>query len=256
MSNTEMANIQQMAKGLQKSAQQAAAPSSAFMKFTKFGEWLFGVDKVEAEEEATWAVHPQSFQHGWIAWGDKAHGNHGEKLGDEKVPATQPLPSLGDLPEVKGKWNQQVAFQMLCLSGMDEDAGVIFGSSSTGGRRAYQDVVNAVIEKITAGDNDVVPVVTLESDSYDHTDYGKIFTPKVVIQSWMSLAALQELIDAILPDEEEEDEPEPEPVVEKKAKRKAKAKAKVEEVVEAELVEEEEEEVATPTRKKRVRRTR
>ena len=174
MSNTSMAKIGEMAKGLQKSAQQAAEQGVSFMKFTKFGSWLHGADDVEAEEDSKWLVHPETFTHGWIAWGDKSHSNHGEKLGEVSVSATEPLPAKGTLPQVEGSWAQQVSLQLLCLDGMDKGTAVCFNSSSTGGRRAYQEIVNAVVEQITSGEEAVAPVVTLSNDSYKHKDFGQI----------------------------------------------------------------------------------
>ncbi len=191
MSN-QMAEITNLAKGLQQSAQQASSGGDgSFMKFTKFGEWVWGTESTEVEEDALWAIHPQGFQHGWIAWGDKKHNNNGTKLGETMVPATDPLPPQNTLPEVQGSWAQQISIQMICLSGIDKGTKVLFNSCSTGGRKAYNTIVNAVVAEITAGSQKVAPSVTLDSDHYTHKEFGKIFTPVMRVEEWNTLDDLK-----------------------------------------------------------------
>ena len=191
MSN-QMAEITNLAKGLAQSAQQASSGGDgSFMKFTKFGEWTWGTESTEVEEDALWAIHPQGFQHGWIAWGDKKHNNNGTKLGETMVAATEPLPPQNTLPEVQGSWAQQISVQMICLSGMDKGTKVLFNSCSTGGRKVYNTIVNAVVGEITAGSEKVAPVVTLDSDHYTHKEYGKIFTPVMRVEDWNTLEDLK-----------------------------------------------------------------
>jgi len=193
--NTQLAEMTNLAKGLAQSAQSSdAGGDGSFMKFTKFGEWVWGSEQTEVEDDALWAVHPQGFQHGWIAWGDKAHGTNGQKLGEEMVLATDPLPPKAGLPEVKGAWAQQISMQMVCLSGMDKGTKVSFNSCSMGGRGVYKKIVNAVVAQITGGASDVCPVVELTNDNYIHKEHGKIFTPVVNVDDWKSLAELNDIL--------------------------------------------------------------
>jgi hypothetical protein len=240
---TEMANIINMAKGLQQSANQAAAQTTSFMKYAKDGTWSHGADDIEPESDALWLIHPQSFEHGWIAWGDKAHGNHGEKLGEIKVAATEPLPLESSLDEVKGRWAQQVSMQMMCLTGMDKDTRVTFNTNSTGGRKAYQKIVNAVIEAITSGEKAVAPVVTLGGDWYKHKEFGKIYTPVMDIQEYKTLAEVNAIVDAMMGVAATPEKDKPKKAATKKVTAKAKAKVKTEDQVEDK-----------PTRQKRTRR--
>lgn len=224
--STEMAKILSMAKGLQQSANQATNAITSFMKFTRFGEWLYGTDDVEAAPDSLWVVHPQSFEHGWIAWGNKENNNHGEKLGEIKVLATEPLPLESSLDHVEGSWNQQAAMQMLCLTGMDKDTRVTFNTSSTGGRRLYQKIVQSVIEQITEGKAAVAPVVKLDKDSYIHTKFGKIFTPLMTIMEWKTLAELNALMDNLgVGDSGGETEPETEAETKAPSRKKRTRKA-------------------------------
>lgn len=237
MSNTQMAEITELAKGLAKSAQQSDSGGGSFMKFTKFGEWTWGTEAQEVEDNSLWAVHPQGFQHGWIAWGDKAHQNNGTKLGETMVAATEPLPFEKDLPEVQGSWAQQISMQMVCLNGMDKGTKVLFNSCSMGGRKVYHDVVNNVVAQITSGRQDIAPVVELSNSSYTHKEHGKIFTPVVKVESHKTLVELEAMLNSIEEEEDDAvdtaaalsqvDEPEDESKEDMKARIKAEMKAEL-----------------------------
>tara|TARA_R110002020_G_scaffold170207_3_gene359586 strand:+ start:2739 stop:3332 length:594 start_codon:yes stop_codon:yes gene_type:complete len=196
---------------MRQSAQAASSNTGgSFMKFTKFGTWEFGVDSIEIEDGSQWAINPTSFKHGWIAWGDKSHGTEGQKLGEVMVSANEPFPPQ---PEpVKGDWHEQFSFQMACVSGEDEGAQVQYGTSSSGGKKFYHSVVNAVCDQIDASVAEVVPVVTLGNDSYTHQTYGKIFNPDYEVVKFVTLDGAAA--------EEPEPEPEPEPEAPKRRRRR------------------------------------
>jgi len=224
MANTGLASINDMAKGLQQSATQATNATISFMKYTKFGEWLYGTDEIEVDMDSLWVIHPQVFEHGWIAWGDKAHGNHGEKLGEIMVHATEPLPLKSTLDHVEGNWNQQISMQLLCLTGMDKDTRVTFNTNSTGGRRLYKKIVDAVIAQLKAKKMEVAPVVKLEKDSYPHPKFGKIFIPLMKIVEWKTLPELSEMMDALGIENKAEEKAKSEPE-EKSSRQKRTRKA-------------------------------
>ena len=116
-------NVAAMATGL---AQAAATVSKGagvlFLKMLKGnGNWAFGAEETEVEPKSTWAVNPNSLQHGWVAWGDKAHGTAGKNLGEHMGSAAEPIYPQANLVSVQGKWSQQVGFDLRCMDG--EDAG-------------------------------------------------------------------------------------------------------------------------------------
>ena len=164
-----------------------AGGSETYMKFTKFGEWVYGVEGQETQEGSIWAVNPAQFLHGWTAWGTEAHGTDGQNVGEHMVNAGMAYPSEADLPEVKGKWSKSIAMMLRCTSGEDEGTQVLFKSNSLGGRKAYAGLIQKVVERIQAGETEVVALVELESDSYQHGTYGKIFTPVLKIVGWTGL---------------------------------------------------------------------
>jgi len=198
MSSTEMTELMSNAKALQQSANDTdtGQVDGYFMKFTKFGVWEWGQESQEIEEDSQWLVHPGSFAHGWIGWGNKEQGTAKQKLGEEMVAATKPLPKKENLPEIKGNWMQQTSMQMLCISGEDKGTKVVFNANSVGGRKIYKDVVDEVVKALTSGKKAVAPVLTLSADSYEHKEYGKIFTPDMEVVEWCTMSELEDLLNA------------------------------------------------------------
>ena len=187
--NNLPANIGSLATSLANSAGQAgAAPTSdLYLKMTKIGEWVFGVEDDELEEGAVLAVNPMGFQHGFTAWGTEEHGNLGTNVGEVMVGANQPLPSEVDLPDVKGRWTKQIGVQFRVTNGEDEGLQLLWKANSLGARKAYAQLVNAVVARIQEGKSDIVPLVELGTDSYKHKTYGKIFTPEITIVGWTTM---------------------------------------------------------------------
>lgn len=180
------ANIANMATALVQSASQAGASTSsdAFMKFSKFGEWVYGVENTEVEEGSVWAVNPFGLTHGWVAWGTEAHGTDGQNVGEMMVPVTHPFPQEGLLPAVKGEWSKAVGVQMRCTNGEDEGVQVMWKSNSLGGRKAYAALMQSMSARITSGNPECMPLVLLKADNYPHKKYGKIWTPVFEIVGW------------------------------------------------------------------------
>jgi len=212
-----------------------------YMKMTKFGEFVFGAEQLEVEEDSQWAVNATQFTHGWICWGTKAHGTDGEMLGEVMVAASGPLPDVDTLPAAKGDWTKQVGISLMCMNGSDEGIECVFKTNSLGGKKAYTALVTAVVGEVNEGSEAFCPVVELDSTHYAHKKYGKIFTPDFKVVEWITLDGMT------LEDEEEEPEPEPAP---KKRSRKKAAKKAAPKVVE-EAAEEAPEEEAPPRRRRR-----
>jgi hypothetical protein len=157
------------------------------MKMDRTGTWVFGVDDTVPEDDSLWAINPAGCLHGYVAWGNAQHDNEGTNVGEVMVPATQPMPSEADLPNVKGTWSKATALQLRCTNGEDEGVQVLYKANSVGGRKAYAKTLQAIVEKITGGDEACVPLVTLASDSYKHAKYGTIFNPIFAIQGWSNM---------------------------------------------------------------------
>ena len=152
------------------------------LKMDKTGHWVFGTDQTEVESDATWAINPFSFIHGFIAWGD------GEVLGEKMVSVSQPLPEMEAAPAgAKRGWETQVGMSLKCLSGEDKDMEARFSSTSVGGKRAVQTLAVAIANQVEADQTKPVPVVRLKKDHYSHKSYGKIYTPVFEIVEWVGM---------------------------------------------------------------------
>lgn len=201
-SNNLPANVVQMAQALAQSvAAVGVSGSDAYMKFSKHGEWIYGVENTEVEEGSVWAVNPFGFMHGWTAWGTKEHNTDGQNVGEAMVPATQPMPLEGNLPSVKGQWSKAIGIQLRCTNGEDEGVQVMFKSNSHGGRKAYSAIMQAVLARITAGESACMPLVELKGDSYTHKQYGKIFNPILHVVGWAAHDATEPAAQASVKDE-------------------------------------------------------
>ena len=183
---------------------QTIAPSGAvILKFDKTGSWVFGADSDEVEDGSQWAVNPYSFSHGFIAWGD------GSPAGERMVSMTEDLPDPGPVPpqaDDKG-WQMQVAIQLKCLTGQDAGLEVRYSATSVGGRRAVQALGLAIAEHIDTSPTDPVAVVTLQTNSYKHSSYGKVYVPVFEIVKFMGLEGPSEAPAAIPPVAEAPEDP-------------------------------------------------
>ena len=223
------ANLTNMAAALTHSAGVAGSGGSdQYMKMTRGGEFEFGVDGTIPEEDSLWAINPNGCLHGWVAWGNSTHDNEGTNVGEMMVPATQPMPSEADLPDVKGDWSKATALQLRCTNGEDEGVQVLYKANSVGGRKAYAATLQAIVGKISAEDEACVPLVSLESDSYKHAKYGTIYNPIFNIQGWITMEGEKAAEPAAAiegaPAKEEptaEEEPAPEPTKRRRRKKAA-----------------------------------
>jgi hypothetical protein len=155
---------------------------SVIIKMDKTGHWVFGADQTEVEDDATWAVNPFSFLHGFIAWGE------GEVLGEKMVSVTEPLPEMEAAPpNAKKGWEPQVGMSMKCLAGTDKDMEARYTVTSVGGKRAVQTLAVAIAQQVEKDQSKPVPVVRLKKEHYQHKSYGRIYTPVFEIVDWVGM---------------------------------------------------------------------
>lgn len=187
------ATLQNMLAGYTASHQTTKAASGAggsqFMRFQKDGTWVFGPDAIEVEEGSLWAIDPASFVHGFVSW-ETDNKKPSEKHGEVMVSAMAPPVTPQDLPDSPCAWKAQVGCSLLCIEGEDEGTVASYTASSLGGTRAVNDILGHIIQRLRDGETDeLIPVVTLESDSYIHKRHGKIYTPEVSISKWAKLSS-------------------------------------------------------------------
>jgi hypothetical protein len=148
------------------------------------GTWGFGQKRTIPEEGSKWAVNPLTFKWGYICFGDN------NKVLDERlVSVSQPKPVVTELPDMGFPWQEEWAVNLKCISGADAGAEVIFKANTDGGIKAGVIMVDQVRDRINSGQHDgkIVPIVLLEKDSYQHSQYGKVWFPVLNTVDWMSL---------------------------------------------------------------------
>jgi hypothetical protein len=211
------ANINTLLDGLEKAKTRMTTEASgdaSFIKMTRAGMWVYGADDLDIEPDSVWAVNPNSFISGFVAWGDT-----GTPLGEEMRSIMEDPIVMVDLQDVGAKWTQQFGFEMACTNGEDKGVQVIYKTNSKGGRNAVSALLDEVLHHIKENPSDpaVVPLVTLGSSSYKHKKFGKVYTPLFSLESWATIDGVQP---AKL--EEPEAEPEPEPAPPTRRRRRAK----------------------------------
>lgn len=163
-----------------------------FLKMDKGnGEWIYGQDETLVEAESLWAVNPASFQHGYISW-----DSNQQVEGEVMVPISRPLPDVGSLrvqgsadgkPTGENGWQYQMSVEMVCISGDDAGTAVAYKQSSTGARKAFASLTDAIANQIQKGADEIVPVVVMKSTDYKHKKWGRIFNPVFEIEEWRSM---------------------------------------------------------------------
>ena len=159
-----------------------------FLKFNK-GEWLLGEEGKKVPEGATFIANMEDYYRGWVRWWDGKPTDHliGRVIDRHRVPARE---ELGDLDESKWEiepngarrdpWARTVYLVMRDLS---SDEIVCFTTSSDGGRKALVKLADRY-DRLRNRYKAKMPVVCLESESYQHSVYGKILKPKFRIVDW------------------------------------------------------------------------
>jgi hypothetical protein len=160
----------------------AEGGGGVILKMDKTGHWVFGADQTEVEDDATWAINPFSFVHGFIAWGD------GDVLGEKMVPVSSPLPELDPAPAgCKRGWETQVGLSLKCMVGEDKDLEARYSTTAVGGKKAVQALALAIAAQVDKDQTKPVPVVRLRKEHYMHKSYGRIYTPIFDIVEWVGM---------------------------------------------------------------------
>jgi hypothetical protein len=111
-------------------------------------------------------------------------------LGERVVPISQPKPDVMELPDKGGaEWQEQWTVNLKCVNGTDAGAEVVYKPTTIGGIQAIAALIEMVRDRINGGQHDgkVAPIVRLEKDSYQHSQYGRVWTPVLTIVDWMTL---------------------------------------------------------------------
>lgn len=167
------------------------ASGDPFLRLLTDGTWVYGSDDTEVQEGSLWAIHPASLQHGFVKWTDydEDEKRSNEIVDERMVPMTAALPNVEELPKTEWKWAQQLSLVVVCVSGEDKGTQVLFKTTSVGGKKAVNELLDAILAQLDTDPAHPVPVVNLEVGSYKHRKYGKTYYPILTIKKWVALDA-------------------------------------------------------------------
>jgi len=148
------------------------------------GTWQYGQRGTVVEGDSHWAVNPMSFK-----WGSIAFNDNNKVVGERVVPVTQTKPDVTALPDTGFKWVDQWSVNMKCLNGTDAGVEVVFKTTTVGGVQSIAGMIDAIRDRLNGDQHDgkVAPVVRLDKDSYQHSQYGRVWTPVLATVDWMPL---------------------------------------------------------------------
>ena len=149
------------------------------------GTWKYGQKQTIVEDGSRWGVNPLSFRYGYICFGD---GN--KVLAERLVSVSQPMPAVEELPDKGFPWATQWCVNLKCIDGTDAGTEVVYKPTTVGGIQAVAGLIEAVRDRLNGGQHDgkVSPVVLLKKDSYQHPQYGRVWTPVLEIVAWMPMS--------------------------------------------------------------------
>ena len=145
------------------------------------GTWMFGQKKTIPEPGSKWAINPLTFRWGCISFNDA-----NKVVGEHLVSVSQPKPLITDMQDVGFPWQEQWAVNLKCLDGADAGVEVVFKATTDGGIKAVVLMVDLVRDRLNSGQHDV-PIALLEKDSYQHSQFGKVWFPVLNTIDWMPL---------------------------------------------------------------------
>jgi hypothetical protein len=149
------------------------------------GTWIYGQRRTVVEDGSRWAVNPLTFKYGYICFGE---GN--KVIGERLVSVSLPKPKVADLPDMGFPWEEQWSVTLKCIDGADAGTEVVYKPTAVGGIQAVAGLIEAVRDRLNAGEHGgkISPIVHLEKDSYQHVQFGRVWTPLMTIVDWMPLS--------------------------------------------------------------------
>lgn len=183
--NLPALNINHFQKALAttKNAVGVTGGGKQFLKLLKNGGyWVYGQKDTEVEEGSLWAINPMSLQTGFVAW-------KGGLPVDKRMGSIFNAPITRDeLNDVGAKWDEAVSFELVCISGEDVGVECEYSANSYGGRKAFTDLMDALMKQSAIDADKVVPIVEMSSDEYTHKEYGLTYNPIFEIKDWGSMS--------------------------------------------------------------------
>lgn len=163
-----------------------ARVTDPYLRLGRDGIWIYGAENTEVEPGSKWQMDLDSFQHGYVCWSryDENDKRGNEKLGEVMVPHWVTKPDKATLSDHGFPWSEQVSVKLACISGEDAGTQVLYSATSVGGLGEIKEkllpvIFRAMDDIAQQGEvtENLIPVVQLANSSYNHSKYGKIYTP-------------------------------------------------------------------------------
>ena len=161
---------------------QTQGGGGAFIRFDakRTGEWVFGMES-EPVTGDVFSLDVASLKHGFHLW-------HAKKCDRRMVPLNADLPQPQEPVEwvdAKGKTQTDEAGEARYFEGsFDDGVKFHFEASTFGGRKAIDGILEELFSRAATGSAFLFPQVKLESNSYEHSSYGKVFEPVLTAVAW------------------------------------------------------------------------
>lgn len=168
-------------------AARAAVTGGLLLRLLTDGMWVYGADNVDVQDGSLWAINPFSMSMGFAAWGDQGSKDEGTLLAERMALITEPQIDLHGLPSVGATWKAQVSCDLVCVLGDDVGTEVKYKTTSVGGCRAFAGLLAEVSAQLEGDGGEIVPIVTLATDHYQHKKYGRTYVPVFEIAEWKTV---------------------------------------------------------------------
>lgn len=153
------------------------------------GEWYLGTDREEVTDEE-FGLDLSTITHGWFLW-------HQKKLDKRMVSFDEPLPEAQESIEYKekGKTKLDEPAEARGINGeMRDGTQFAFETNSHGGRQAVDRVLTEVITRARQRNPYMFPVLKMERDSYEHSEYGTVYKPVLTVVEWLAADGEKEAV--------------------------------------------------------------
>lgn len=154
------------------------------------GSWVFGADNEPVKPGTIFIGNPASMQTGYVAWWlGKIEGEKMQPLSQGPVdPTTLPEVNSGSIPPGKkapsGKgWEAQASVDLITRS--ETPLNLCYKASSLGGMKALLTLAGDISFGLSENPKRVYPLIELGTDSYEHKEFGTVFTPVLAIIGWL-----------------------------------------------------------------------
>ena len=178
--NTNTAALQDMFK--QSQVEETAGGGLSFLKFDskRLGLFLFGAAGEDVTDELI-AIDVSTIKHGQIQW-------HKKKAARRMVPVNAPMPEAFEPIEYigsDGKAAVDESSEGRSFEGQFVDGTrFLYEVSTFGGRKAMDAVISQLTARARAGNPFFFPHVKLESNSYNHSQWGLVYEPVLTVVAW------------------------------------------------------------------------